>query len=68
MCTHHWIIDSKDSGICKLCGQEKDFELALHKAMGTTDKLTPFERRIIMRFNVGDYYLQGHLDEIVGID
>ncbi|GAI42651.1 unnamed protein product [marine sediment metagenome] len=24
-CTHHWIIDSEDIGVCKHCGEVKDF-------------------------------------------
>lgn len=25
MCVHYWVIDSSDKGVCKVCGEEKDF-------------------------------------------
>ena len=25
MCVHHWILDSTDRGVCKLCGAKKSF-------------------------------------------
>lgn len=68
MCKHHWLVDSRNQGICKLCGKEKDFQAALSNSMRTNDKVIPFERRIIERFSVAnDYYLQGHLTTPVKI-
>jgi len=66
MCSHHWMISSSNQGVCKLCGDVRDFQSALYKSKGYNDKLTPFGKRIIMtmRLNVAnDYYLQGHLDK-----
>ena len=64
MCTHYWVIDSRNQGVCKLCGGIKDFQAALYKATKTNDKLTLFKKRIIEQFSVtGEYYLQGHIDK-----
>jgi len=24
-CTHYWVLDSKDIGVCKYCGKKRDF-------------------------------------------
>ena len=31
MCTHIWITDSRDQGVCKLCRETKDFRELLFK-------------------------------------
>ncbi len=52
MCTHHWIIDSLDFGVCKLCKEKRDFSMP-------RDKLSDKAKRIIQGMGGVDYYTQG---------
>ena len=53
MCVHHWMLDSCDRGICKLCGQKRDFS-------PPPIRLTEQEKNRIM-INTQEYYMQGIL-------
>ena len=61
MCKHHWIIDSSDKGICKLCGEQKDFALPI-------EKFNKKEKVFIKGLGNSDYYMQGHLDKQIEIE
>jgi len=37
-CIHHWIIDSNEIGICKLCGRKRNFERLRRVALETENK------------------------------
>ena len=54
MCVHHWMIDSKCKGKCKLCGADRNFA-------SPSEKLTKEERRLIRGFENAEYYMQGRL-------
>ena len=42
-CRHHWLIDSNDVGVCKYCGQKKDFRSLGQPARKTVRKKAPSE-------------------------
>ena len=51
MCVHHWMLDSSSKGVCKICGEEKDFSQKI-------ERLTRKEVKLINGFN-DTFYLQG---------
>ena len=58
MCTHHWMLDSSSMGVCKNCGQRKDFRLRI--------QFTPREKVFLKTLSKAvkcDFYLQGRLVE-----
>ena len=54
MCVHHWEIDSHDKGVCKKCGEEKDFSQPV-------GRLTRKEFKFVNNLGKGEYYMQGIL-------
>ena len=42
-CVHHWIIDSHNFGVCKLCGERKQFE---HSCLDMGHLLPSWKMRI----------------------
>ena len=32
-CTHYWVLDSKDIGVCKYCGKKRDFRSLLRQSL-----------------------------------
>ena len=55
MCVHHWIIDSRNYGICKKCGEEQDFDWEIPKPNKT-------EMAMIRALKPTDFYYQGHIE------
>ena len=58
MCQHYWRIDSCNNGICKLCGEAKDFQLEIDKVLGDTGKTRGLKGDLCP---IGDYYMQGSI-------
>ena len=42
-CRHYWLIDSNDVGVCKYCGQKKDFRSLREPTQKTVPKKVPSE-------------------------
>ena len=65
MCTHHWIIDSKNQGACKKCGQTHDFKPDIDKVFKYTKPNTLYasEGYHLDFLDLSrDYYMQGSIE------
>ena len=60
-CQHYWKIDSKNKGICKKCGEVKDYQPGLDKLFGICKGYSSrAELRLDLPLcNVGGYAVQG---------
>ena len=54
MCVHYWMLDSCDKGICKHCGEQRNFS-------PPTERLTRAERAETRIFFNHDYYWKGSI-------
>ena len=53
MCKHHWILNSTDKGVCKLCGKHKDFS-------PPPERLNRMELKHVRELcTTNGYYMQG---------
>ncbi len=67
MCVHHWMLDSQNFGVCKLCHETNDFKPGLDKFFGSS-KLPRIEEKLIRRLSSSfDYPMQGSYEHGVRI-
>ena len=59
MCKHHWMIDSQNFGVCKLCRETRDFQPGVTEFFGPS-KLPRIEERLVRSLSPSfDYPMQG---------
>lgn len=54
MCVHYWMLNSSDKGVCKFCGEEKEF-------LSPLIRLTKLEKSEVKRPFNHDFYMKGRI-------